>query len=103
MPIQLLLERTASVRGARGKRPLVKVTLWSANTPSSKVTPSQINVWLEIRRRSEAALLDFNKSANLDDVANFAAVKAGERKDADIAAQLHVRGNFLQRLHDVRQ
>src|SRR5580692_10894711 len=32
---------------ARGKRSLVKRTLWPTKTSSSRVTPSQMKVWLE--------------------------------------------------------
>ena len=37
-----------SAVSARGNRSLVNITPWPTNTPSSSVTPSQMNVWLEI-------------------------------------------------------
>ena len=37
---------------ARGRRSFVNITPCPTNTPSSRVTPSQMNVWLEILQRA---------------------------------------------------
>ena len=70
----------------------MNVTPCPMKTSSSIVTPSQINVWLEILQllADRRVLLNFDKRADLGSVADFAAIEVDEFRQLDVFAQLDV-------------
>ena len=62
----------------------MNITPWPMKTSSSIVTPSQMNVWLEIlqRRPTRGVLLDLDERADLGFVADLAAVEIDELRQA---------------------
>ena len=67
----------------------MNVTLWPMKTLSSIVTPSQMNVWLEILQLlpTPRILLDFDECADLRVVADLAAVEVDELRELDVLAR----------------
>ena len=77
---------------ARGYESLMNVTPWPMKTWSSIVTPSQMNVWLEIlqRRPTDRVLLNLDEGADLRLVADLAAVQVDELRELDVLPELDV-------------
>ena len=63
----------------------MKVTPWPMKTLSSIVTPSQMNVWLEILHRLAhlRVFLDLDECADFGFVPDFAAVEIDEFRQPD--------------------
>ncbi len=70
----------------------MNVTLWPINTASSMVTPSQMNVWLEILQLLPIAgvLLNFDEGTDFGVVADRTAVHIDEFRQLDVFAELDV-------------
>ena len=79
----------------------MNVTLWPMKTLSSIVTPSQMNVWLEILQfRPTGAFFWISTNAPIFGVvADFAAVEVDELRELHVLTELHIRGNADEIAH----
>ena len=92
--------RLPSALTARGCRSLVNITPWPTNTPSSSVTPSQMNVWLEILqwRPIDGVPLNLDERADPRSVADRAAVQVDQIRlmDDDVFFENDAGGDHLE-------
>ena len=81
----------------------MNVTPWPMKTWSSIVTPSQMNVWLEILQRLPTVAF-FWISTNAPIFVSspiVAAVQVDERRELDVLPELHVGGDGAILIHGV--
>ena len=70
----------------------MNVTPCPMKTLSSMITPSQINVWLEILQRlpTDGILLDFDEGSDFGFIADFASVEVDELGEFDVLPKLYI-------------